>query len=155
MLSFRNSGNWRSGCVKKKQKKKNKTRLAVCESPYETKREKKGPSEKSLFGSSLIFQQDKHTASPEKVFLRITNTIKCHQSWTGLPLPGPNIREAVWNRLDRKWNKINIQRGALNIVQEAWTTIPEDCLKKWQADKELRLSLRINVVIQTIDFYNY
>lgn len=95
------------------------------------KGEKKGgPSEKSLFGSSLIFQQDKHTASPEKVFLRITNTIKCHQSWTGLPLPGPNIREAVWNRLDRKWNKINIQRGALNIVQEAWTTIPEDCLKK-------------------------
>lgn len=127
MLSFRNSGNWRSGGCKKK----NKTRLAVCESPYETKREKKGgPSEKSLFGSSLIFQQDKHTASPEKVFLRITNTIKCHQSWTGLPLPGPNIREAVWNRLDRKWNKINIQRGALNIVQEAWTTIPEDCLKK-------------------------
>lgn len=126
MLSFRNSGNWRSGGCKKK-----KTRLAVCESPYETKREKKGgPSEKSLFGSSLIFQQDKHTASPEKVFLRITNTIKCHQSWTGLPLPGPNIREAVWNRLDRKWNKINIQRGALNIVQEAWTTIPEDCLKK-------------------------
>lgn len=154
MLSFRNSGNWRSGGCKKKKKKK--TRLAVCESPYETKREKKGgPSEKSLFGSSLIFQQDKHTASPEKVFLRITNTIKCHQSWTGLPLPGPNIREAVWNRLDRKWNKINIQRGALNIVQEAWTTIPEDCLKKWQADKELRLSLRINVVIQTIDFYNY
>lgn len=154
MLSFRNSGNWRSGGCKKKNKKT--TRLAVCESPYETKREKKGgPSEKSLFGSSLIFQQDKHTASPEKVFLRITNTIKCHQSWTGLPLPGPNIREAVWNRLDRKWNKINIQRGALNIVQEAWTTIPEDCLKKWQADKELRLSLRINVVIQTIDFYNY
>lgn len=154
MLSFRNSGNWRSGGCKKTNKKK--TRLAVCESPYETKREKKGgPSEKSLFGSSLIFQQDKHTASPEKVFLRITNTIKCHQSWTGLPLPGPNIREAVWNRLDRKWNKINIQRGALNIVQEAWTTIPEDCLKKWQADKELRLSLRINVVIQTIDFYNY
>lgn len=152
MLSFRNSGNWRSGGCKKKKK----PRLAVCESPYETKREKKGgPSEKSLFGSSLIFQQDKHTASPEKVFLRITNTIKCHQSWTGLPLPGPNIREAVWNRLDRKWNKINIQRGALNIVQEAWTTIPEDCLKKWQADKELRLSLRINVVIQTIDFYNY
>lgn len=107
---------------------------------------------KSLFGSSLIFQQDKHTASPEKVFLRITNTIKCHQSWTGLPLPEPNIREAVWNRLDRKWNKINIQRGALNIVQEAWTPISEDCLKKWQADKELRLSLRINVVIQTIDF---
>lgn len=153
MFSFRNSGNWRSGGCKKKKKK---TRLAVCESPYETKRKKKGgPSEKSLFGSSLIFQQDKHTASPEKVFLRITNTIKCHQSWTGLPLPGPNIREAVWNRLDRKWNKINIQRGALNIVQEAWTTIPEDCLKKWQADKELRLSLRINVVIQTIDFYNY
>lgn len=94
------------------------------------KGEKKGgPSEKSLFGSSLIFQQGL-AASPEKVFLRITNTIKCHQSWTGLPLPGPNIREAVWNRLDRKWNKINIQRGALNIVQEAWTTIPEDCLKK-------------------------
>lgn len=115
------------------KKKPTKTRLAVCESPYETKRKGKkkgGPSEKSLFGSSLIFQQDKHTASPEKVFLRITNTIKCHQSWTGLPLPGPNIREAVWNRLDRKWNKINIQRGALNIVQEAWTTIPEDCLKK-------------------------
>lgn len=154
MLSFRNSGNLRSGGCKKTTTKK-QTRLAVCESPYETKREKKGVHLKKVFGSSLIFQQDKHTASPEKVFLRITNTIKCHQSWTGLPLPEPNIREAVWNRLDRKWNKINIQRGALNIVQEAWTPISEDCLKKWQADKELRLSLRINVVIQTIDFYNY
>lgn len=48
--------------------------------------------------------------------------MKHYQSWIGL-----NIIEAVQEHLDRTKHKAaNIQRRALNVIQEAWRTVPED-----------------------------
>ena len=46
--------------------------------------------------------------------------------------PELNIIEAVWDHLDREWNKwLKTSKEELwDVLQEAWRTIPEDSLKK-------------------------
>lgn len=44
----------------------------------------------------------------------------------------------------------NIQRGDLNVLQEAWKRIPENCLQKLQEGLAQR-HLEIKVVIVDID----
>lgn len=54
-----------------------------------------------------------------------------------------NFTEAAWEQLDREQNKkaASIQRRALNGIREAWRTIPEDSLKKFQESCLLEFTL--------------
>lgn len=52
-----------------------------------------------------------------------------------LPRLEVNFTEAVWDHLDKKTEQkaSNIQRRASNVLQDAWRTIPNDYLKRFQA----------------------
>ena len=58
--------------------------------------------------------------------------------------PDLNIIEAVWDHLDREWNKRQptSKEELWDVLQEPWTTIPEDYFKKLQES----LSKRVQTV---------
>lgn len=102
----------------------------------------------------FIFQCEsdpKHTSNAGKIF----PDRKTH-SGTPSAMEWPHhssnldITEAVWDHL----KAVNIQRRAFHVLQEAWRTIPENYLKKWQESclREFRLCWRIKVDLTTIDF---
>ena len=83
--------------------------------------------------------------------------ISGNRSYGGMnPPQGPdlNIIEAVWDHLDRKRNKRQptSKEELWDVLQDAWRTIPEDYLKKWQKAclRGFRLCWRINVLIKKI-----
>ena len=70
--------------------------------------------------------------------------------------PDLNITEAVWDHLDREQNKrqLTSKEELWDVLQEAWRTIPEDSLKKWQKDclRGFRLCWRIKELRPDIHF---
>lgn len=63
-----------------------------------------------------------------------------------------HITEAVWDHLNREQHKnaVNIQRRAVNVLHEAWRTIPEYYLKKLQQG----WPNTVQAVLENKDFYD-